>query len=568
MKTQLSKLLTLCITLLLSHSNFSQSANWIWAKTVQSSTTLLSESKICSINSNQTIYSGNYFNSITIGTTTHTMASGQKGGIIIKYDASGMPMWSKNFGPFYHPSSGGYTAIVDVETNSLGEIFALGSFSTSITFDGNTLNGTGKISMYLLKLDANGNYIWGKAFTSGQRVLPKDLHIDNNGIYVTGMFTGSQMTLGTYTLANNMTANGTEYEDFFITKLDLNGNTLWANKNVSFQGGREIGKAVTTNTLGEVYVAGEMRDGGVTTFGTYTLSSPSGSAGEDAFIVKYDSNGNAMWANKVGSSNIDYVAGLVIDNTGNPTLVGSYYGTIFSASTNTITNSGSSTSDVYALNINPSGSYNWLKKVTNGTGDDLAADVAIDNNNNVSIIGKFSSGSITAGGSTLSPAGGTDMFLIKLNSAGNDVLGVSAGAMFLDDGTSVAVDSNNDVYVTGQYAFNVIFGSLPALSGGFSATNYIAKLSDAVPTGINNFIDAQTLSFKVSPNPANQSIYIQGVNFNDGVQVKIMSIDGKIMKDEMINQSIFNISDLNTGMYFMELTDSSGKTGVAKFIKE
>jgi hypothetical protein len=256
-----------------------------------------------------------------------------------------------------------------------------------------------------------------------------------------------------------------------------------------------------------------------------------------------------------------------MDNTGNPTLVGSFHGPIFSASTNTIINSGSGTSDVYALNINPSGSYNWLKKVTNGTGDDLATDIAIDINDNLSIIGKFSSGSITAGGSTLNPAGGTDMFLIKLNSAGNDVLGVSAGAMFLDDGTSVAVDSNNDVYVTGQYAFNVTFGSLPVLSGGFSPTNYIAKLSDAVPTGINNFIDAQTLSFKVSPNPANEFIHIQGVDFNEGVKIKIISIDGKIMKDEMINQSNISISDLNSGMYFIELTDSKGKIGVTKFIK-
>lgn len=568
MKTQLLKLLMLFYTLLLTNTIFSQSANWIWANKVQSNTTLISESKICSANSNQTIFSGNYFNSVTIGTTTHTTASGQKGGIIIKYDASGTPIWSKNFGPFLHPSSGGYTAIVDIETNSLGEIFALGSFSTSITIDGNTLNGTGKISMYLLKLDASGNYIWAQAFSSGQRVLPKDLHVDNNGIYVTGMFTGSQMTLGTYTLANNMTPNGTEYEDFFITKLDLNGNPLWAQKNLSAQMGREIGKAVTTNTLGEVYVAGDMKDGGTTTFGTYTLSSPSGSSGEDAFIVKYDANGNAMWANKVGSSNIDYVAGLVIDNTGNPTLVGSYYGPIFSASTNTITNSGNSTSDVYALNITPSGGYNWLKKVTNGTGDDLASDIAIDNNNNVSIIGKFSSGSMTAGGSTLTSAGGTDMFLIKINSIGNDVLGVSVGANFLDDGTSVAVDSNNDIYVTGQYAFNVTFGSLPVLSGGFSATNYIAKLSDAVPTGINNFINAQTLSFRVFPNPANQSINIQGVNFNEGIQVKIISIDGKILKDEMTQQSVINISDLNTGMYFIELTDKEGKTGVTKLIKE
>jgi hypothetical protein len=39
------------------------------------------------------------------------------------------------------------------------------------------------------------------------------------------------------------------------------------------------------------------------------------------------------------------------------------------------------------------------------------------------------------------------------------------------------------------------------------------------------------------------------------------------MKDEMINQSNISISDLNSGMYFIELTDSKGKIGVTKFIK-
>lgn len=76
------------------------------------------------------------------------------------------------------------------------------------------------------------------------------------------------------------------------------------------------------------------------------------------------------------------------------------------------------------------------------------------------------------------------------------------------------------------------------------------------------------LSFTLFPNPANQSIQIQGIHLNNGAHIKIISIDGKIIKDEMINQSNITISDLNSGMYFLELTDSKDKTGVTKFIKE
>lgn len=567
MKDKLLHILSAAITLFTGNCIYSQTTNWIWANKVQSNTNVIYSSKLCVNQLNQAIYSGEFYNSVTIGATTHTATSGFKSALIIKNDNAGLPIWSKSFGPFTTANSINYVTISDIETNASGEIFALGSFSTSITIDGNTLNGTGKVSMYILKLDANGNYIWGQAFSSGQRVLPNDLTIDGNGIYITGAFTGSQMTIGTHTLLNNSVFNGTEYEDLFITKLDLNGNPQWAKTNVSFQGGKEIGKAVVTNTLGEVYVAGDMKDGGTTTFGTYTLTSPSGSNGDDSFILKYDANGNVQWAKKVNSNNIDLVAGMVMDSNGNPTLIGNYYGPVFAAGTNTIINSGSTTSDVFAVNISPTGNFNWLKKVTNNSGDDLAADAVIDNNNITSIIGKFSGGNIVAGGSTLTPAGGTDMFLIKLNSAGNDVLGVRAGANFLDDGASVAVDNTNDIYVTGQYAFNITFGSLPALPGGFSATNYIAKLSNGLSTQLNNTVYNQLLRFEIYPNPTNQFLHITGMNFSDGLNWIIRSVDGKIIRNEFLTLPTLLVSDLAPGIYFIEVADMKGNTGIQKFIK-
>lgn len=90
---------------------------------------------------------------------------------------------------------------------------------------------------------------------------------------------------------------------------------------------------------------------------------------------------------------------------------------------------------------------------------------------------------------------------------------------------------------------------------GLTSTVGIEKLSSS-----NNIF--------IYPNPANQFIQIQGIDFNEGVRVKIISIEGKIMKDEMETQSTINVSNLNTGMYFLELTDNKGKTGVTKFIKE
>lgn len=70
------------------------------------------------------------------------------------------------------------------------------------------------------------------------------------------------------------------------------------------------------------------------------------------------------------------------------------------------------------------------------------------------------------------------------------------------------------------------------------------------------------------PNPTNQYIQIQGINFNEGIRVNILSIDGKIMRDEIMNQAIIDVYQLTPGIYFLRLTDKEGKTFTQKFIKE
>lgn len=135
-----------------------------------------------------------------------------------------------------------------------------------------------------------------------------------------------------------------------------------------------------------------------------------------------------------------------------------------------------------------------------------------------------------------------------------------------NSGTSFSIDYTNTVCSTCDFldiekSGNSLFASV---SNGGSQPKVYKRDVNAV--GLNEFNSA--FNFSLYPNPANQSIQIQGVDFNEGVRVKISSIEGKIIKDEIINQQNINISELNFGMYFIELTDSKGKTGVTKFIKE
>lgn len=133
-------------------------------------------------------------------------------------------------------------------------------------------------------------------------------------------------------------------------------------------------------------------------------------------------------------------------------------------------------------------------------------------------------------------------------------------------GTSFSIDFTNTACSTCNFSNieksgNSLFASVS--NGGAHPKVYKRDVNAVGVAEIEN-----KLSIIVFPNPANQSIQVEGIDFNDGVRVKIMAIDGKVIKTEIATQSTINLSDLNSGMYFLELIDNKSKTGVTKFIKE
>jgi len=93
-------------------------------------------------------------------------------------------------------------------------------------------------------------------------------------IYVTGYFKDTA-TFGSYPL----TSSGDS--DIFVAKLDPNGNWLWVKKAGS--SGTDVGKGVSTDTNGNVYVTGYFQN--TASFGSFDLVS---FGGKDIFVSKLD----------------------------------------------------------------------------------------------------------------------------------------------------------------------------------------------------------------------------------------------------------------------------------------
>lgn len=177
---------------------------------------------------------------------------------------------------------------------------------------------------------------------------------------------------------------------------------------------------VATDRNGNVYAAGyyisataDFNAGG--TGGVIT------NAGDyDAFLAKYDAGGNFLWAKSIGGGGTDQGYGVNTDGAGNVYVTGYFQSPTMDLNPGgtggTITNAGGG-NDIFVVKYDAGGNFLWAKDM-GGSGDDYGRTVVIDAGGNVYVTGYF--GSTTAdfnpggsGGSTLTSAGGIDIFLAK-----------------------------------------------------------------------------------------------------------------------------------------------------------
>ena len=127
----------------------------------------------------------------------------------------------------------------------------------------------------------------------------------------------------------------------------------------------------------------------------FSLTSISlGNAGSfDAFLTKYDPNGSALWATRIGGTNDDRGEGVTSDSFGNVYVTGSYLSTVvsfYNADGSKSIDVSSSNTDIFLAKYNPSGTVVWATRI-GGAGTDAGQGVTSDNFGNVYTTGYYSS---------------------------------------------------------------------------------------------------------------------------------------------------------------------------------
>lgn len=289
---------------------------------------------------------------LTFGAYTlqnHSVVNAMNDIFIAKLDSNGNALWVKGAS-----GNDANDMAFDVQADDSGNIFVSGSFGNAqIYFDTIMLQNAGTFGTFLLKYDANGNALWGKSLNGFSNI--NDLTIDNtDNLIVTGSFGDSTISFNTITLHNSHYLSNTYNSEVFTLKYDTDGNPIWAKSAGSH--GIDEGLAVQSDTLGNIYVAG-YGDGGNIDFGTFSQS-----IGNDGhigmFIVKYDLNGNEIWAEGNGDS---LLIDMIIDPFSNIYVLGSFKDTAVFGSI-TLVNNGSN--NVLAVFLAKMGNIVGLPEMT------------------------------------------------------------------------------------------------------------------------------------------------------------------------------------------------------------
>ncbi|MGA2823422.1 MAG: SBBP repeat-containing protein [Bacteroidales bacterium] len=264
-------------------------------------------------------------------------------------------------------------------------------------------------------------------------------------VYVGGSFDSPTITFGSFTLTSP--ANGNE--QLFLVKYDPAGNVVWARSATCTYS--NVVNSLATDAAGNIYIAGAY-DYSDITFGSVTLVNAGSS---DSFLVKYDPNGNVIWARRAGSNGSDGAISVATGASGDIYITGFFDSSSITFGSFTLTNTGNDY-DMFVAKYDADGNVIWAKSA-GGPYSDYGCGIDVDLSGNVYVTGEFGSLTMTIGPFTLTkqtvnPAlASTDLFLAKYDAGGNVLWAKRAGGNESETVNSVSVDNAGNVFLPGNY---------------------------------------------------------------------------------------------------------------------
>lgn len=329
--------------------------------------------------------------------------------------------------------------------------------------------------------------------------------------------------------------------DIFISKLDANGNFLWA-KSIG-GAGLDAGTSIATDAAGNVYVTGYYInsidfDPGP---GTFMM----GTSGYQNFILKLDTDGNFVWAKNI---NAEFSAAFITTHSSGFVYVTGYFegsadfdpgpGSFIISIPNSLGDG-----DVYVLKLDLDGNFVWARNLGDPSGPSRPSHISVGPSGEVLTSGSFQS---TAdfdpglGTFNLVSTGSSDGFISMLDQNGDFVWAVSIGGASLDKVAGAEADASGNTLAAGTFAGTVDFdpglGTTNLTSAG-STDIFVLKLNTlgnllwATRTGSTGADEANAMSVDAIGDIYTTGYFRGTVDFDPGAGIKNLASAG--------NQDIF-----------------------------
>lgn len=275
----------------------------------------------------------------------------------------------------------------------------------------------------------------------------------------------------------------------------------------------DIPRDITTDLQGNVFATGHFSSDSIS-FGNIKLFNKSTFGSPDIFVIKYNSNGNVIWAKSFGGLYGDFGNSICTDSNGNIILTGNYNSNSIEFGTYTLLGNGGAR--IFITMLDPNGNVIWAKTAA-GTSDVKGLAISTDKNNFIYTTGYFDSQSIAFNSNIINNNGGADIFVVKYNPLGNAIWAKSFGGSGTDIPYGIANDINGNVYITGRFESDtLVVGSSTHFNLSGNDDIFVIKIdSSGTPLWSHSFGGNSWEEGSAIATDLNSNIYITGYFSSD-----------------------------------------------------
>lgn len=383
------------------------------------------------------------------GANPKRLHNGLKDAFVAKLNSDGQLQW--------HTFLGGVAddAGQAIGVDQAGNVYVAGNSLVSWQGSSPPVDGfSGFLDIFVAKLNSSGVLQWNTFYGEPDSAnAAGGLVLDSNGnIYLAGSTVPEFFT--------------SLESDAFVARFNNNGALLWTTPMQGAAGTKVNGTSVVLNEAGgTIYVGGESN----VTWGT-PLHSFSGTV--DTFVAKLDrDDGQLIWHTFLGSSAADSMGDVAIDDEGEVYVAGLSFGP-WTGSPPVHPYSGNA--DVFVAKVaGGNGALGWHTFMGSSAGTDLAYSLGVDENQNLYVSGQSNA---DWPGLAVNPyLDGVEAFVARLNRNGVRQWHTFVGHTN-ESGNSLAIDGDNNLYITGPAGSNWLAPALNLHAGGGNFDIFVAKL--------------------------------------------------------------------------------------------